>query len=87
MEVLIPNKVEMALVQRLMLIHRIQAAFLKLQGGLPKRFPRGPVQRELIKTLGLQGTGLTKRMINEALLGMGYRSVFIHGDRFYSRKE
>ena len=52
-----------------------------------KIFPRGPLQLEIISTLGLQKTGFTKRAINEALLTFGYRSVFIQGNRFYSKRK
>jgi hypothetical protein len=72
------------LAKRLALIDQICAAF-RDRGETKNIFLRGPLQREIISFLGIKCTGMNKRLINEALLKMGYRCVFIQGYRFYSK--
>jgi len=85
MEATTPSNVELELIDRMMTIHRIQVAFLKRQGGLPKRFRRGSVQQDLCKEVGIPFTGLNKRLVNEALLALGYIKITVDGIRMYRK--
>lgn len=76
---------ESILTQRLDTIQKIKAEFYKIEGTLPTRFRRGPIQMQVLKSVGLQRTGLNKRLVNETLEQLGYVKITIHGRLFYRR--
>ena len=79
------NSVTEVLVERLMTIHRVQASFLKIMGEQPKRFRRGDIQRVICSDVGIPFIGLNKRLINEALVEMGYVKITVDGIRYYRK--
>ena len=85
MEILSQNNLKEVLEARLALIHSIQVAFKRREDSLPKRFRRGAIQRELCREVGIHFIGNNKRLVNEALAGLGYIQIVIDGIRFYRK--
>ena len=85
MDKTIQNNIEQVLVERLALIKRIQQAFKEWEPNMPIRFRRGAMQRELCNEVGIPWIGRNKRLINEAMSGLGYIGIRVNGTRFYRK--
>ncbi len=85
MDSTIHDSIGVVLANRLALIKSIQASFvlLQMETDLPRRFRRGDMQRELCKRVGIHFTGLNKRLVNEAMEGLGFIQIAIDGVRLY----
>ena len=85
MDNLTPNSLEQVLVERLSIIRDIQSAFKRREESLPKRFRRGIIQRELCQEVSIPFIGLNKRLVNEALTGLGYKKITVDGWGYYRK--
>jgi len=82
----IQNNLEQVLAERLSLIQCIQESFKRRAGELPVRFRRGPIQKAICNEVGIPWIGSNKRIINEALEGLGYIQIRVQGTRFYRHR-
>lgn len=69
---------------RLLIIDEIQKAFAPAKDTV--RWPRGELQEMLLHALQLPVTGYTRRLVNEALYGLGFRAVKTRGKLFFHRR-
>lgn len=71
---------------RIELIEKISSTFkLEIEPTLPKRFLRGPLQKQILKKYNLPVTGPYMRIINEALAKLGYKKIYIDGWSYYKK--
>jgi hypothetical protein len=81
------DDVEQVLAERLALIRKVQQRFKFMMGECPRRFRRGDIQRVLCEEVAIPCTGLSKRLVNEALAGLGFVKITVDGIRYFRKKD
>ncbi len=76
---------EEAVADRLELLEKIRHAFACIYPEPPLKMSPAPIQKELLRMVGVCLSGHNKRAVNEVLKDFGYRRVKVAGFHFFKK--